>query len=72
PLTPKLTDFQKFELEKVPTISGPSSLRAKTFDGKEKLNFASYNFLGIMNSESVKEKAIETLRNYGVGTCGPP
>ena len=30
------------------------------------------NFLGLMNRESIKEKAITALRKYGVGSCGPP
>ncbi len=25
-----------------------------------------------MNREQIKEKAIEALRKYGVGSCGPP
>jgi serine palmitoyltransferase len=38
---------------------------------REKLNLASFDFLGLLNRESIKEKAIEALRKYGVGTCGP-
>lgn len=67
-----MTDFQKFELEKSVTFIGPVGLKVKGVDGRERLNFASFNFLGLMNTEVVKEKAIEALRTYGVGTCGPP
>lgn len=35
-------------------------------------NLASYNFYNFNASESIKEKAIQTLRTYGVGPCGPP
>jgi serine palmitoyltransferase len=71
PLVGPLTDWEREELEKKPIVTGQVGLKVKTLDGKERLNFASYNFLGIMNSESVKEKAIKALRTYGVGTCGP-
>lgn len=36
------------------------------------MNLASYNFYNLNASESIKEKAIQTLRTYGVGPCGPP
>jgi serine palmitoyltransferase len=35
-------------------------------------NLASYNFYNFNANEQVKEKAIQTLRTYGVGPCGPP
>lgn len=35
-------------------------------------NLASYNFYNLVANESLKEKAIQTLRTYGVGPCGPP
>ncbi|KAI0265363.1 serine palmitoyltransferase [Gloeopeniophorella convolvens] len=40
--------------------------------GKQVLNFASYNFTGLAGNETIKERAIETLRKYGLGSCGPP
>ncbi len=36
------------------------------------MNLASYNFTNLAEHENVKEKAIETLRSYGVGSCSPP
>jgi serine palmitoyltransferase len=33
---------------------------------------ASYNFYNLNANEQIKEKAIQTLRTYGVGPCGPP
>ncbi|RKO85134.1 pyridoxal phosphate-dependent transferase [Blyttiomyces helicus] len=71
PLVQPLTDFQQSELEKLPVIIGSVGGKPKFADGKERLNLASYNFLGLMNQEFVKEKAVEALRTYGVGTCGP-
>ncbi len=35
-------------------------------------NLASYNFYNLNANEQIKEKAIQTLRTYGVGPCGPP
>jgi serine palmitoyltransferase len=35
-------------------------------------NLASYNFYNFVGNETLKEKAIQTLRKYGVGPCGPP
>ncbi|KAI8824289.1 pyridoxal phosphate-dependent transferase [Fimicolochytrium jonesii] len=71
PLVVPPTEAQRLELEKIPIISGPSGPKVKLADGKEKLNLASFNFLGAMNQESTKEKAIAAVRKYGVGTCGP-
>ena len=35
-------------------------------------NLASYNYYNFIANETLKEKAIQTLRKYGVGPCGPP
>lgn len=35
-------------------------------------NLASYNFYNFVTNETLKERAIQTLRTYGVGPCGPP
>lgn len=40
--------------------------------GKIVLNLASTNFAGLAGNERIKEKAIECLKRYGVGSCGPP
>lgn len=39
---------------------------------KPLMNLATTNYLNLLSSEKIREKAIETLRNYGVGSCGPP
>ncbi|XP_076875751.1 serine palmitoyltransferase 1 [Brachyhypopomus gauderio] len=51
-------------------VSGPPSHRINV-NGKECINFASFNFLGLLDNERVKEKALASLKKYGVGTCGP-
>ena len=35
-------------------------------------NLASHNFYNLVANETLKEKAIQILRNYGVGPCSPP
>ncbi|XP_024117729.1 serine palmitoyltransferase 1 [Oryzias melastigma] len=51
-------------------VTGPPSHKI-IINGKECTNFASFNFLGLLDSERVKEKALASLKKYGVGTCGP-
>lgn len=38
---------------------------------KPVLNLASYNFTGLAGNEYITSRAIETLRRYGLGSCGP-
>ncbi|KAJ3014602.1 serine palmitoyltransferase component [Thoreauomyces humboldtii] len=71
PLVQPVTDAQRLELDKQPIICGPSGPKLRLADGKERLNLASFNFLGAMSQESTKEKAIAAVRKHGVGTCGP-
>jgi serine palmitoyltransferase len=40
--------------------------------GKAVLNLASYDLTGLAGNETIKVRAIETLRKYGVGSCGTP
>uniref|UniRef100_A0A3B4ZPK8 Serine palmitoyltransferase 1 n=1 Tax=Stegastes partitus TaxID=144197 RepID=A0A3B4ZPK8_9TELE len=51
-------------------VTGPPSHKI-VIDGKECINFASFNFLGLLDNKRVKEKALASLKKYGVGTCGP-
>ena len=50
----------------------PTGPRVKLSNGRTVTNLASYNFYNFVGNEIVKEKAIQTLRTYGVGPCGPP
>uniref|UniRef100_A0A8C1TDR0 Serine palmitoyltransferase 1 n=1 Tax=Cyprinus carpio TaxID=7962 RepID=A0A8C1TDR0_CYPCA len=49
-------------------VTGPPSHKI-IVNGKECINFASFNFLGLLDSERLK--ALLSLKKYGVGTCGP-
>lgn len=50
----------------------PTGSKVKLSNGRTVTNLASYNFYNFVGNEQVKEKAIQTLRTYGVGPCGPP
>ncbi|NXO03508.1 SPTC1 palmitoyltransferase, partial [Rhinopomastus cyanomelas] len=51
-------------------VSGPPT-HIITVNGNECINFASFNFLGLLDNEKVKSAAQASLKKYGVGTCGP-
>ncbi|KAI0127977.1 aminotransferase class I and II [Xylariales sp. AK1849] len=72
PLVQAQTPFEEAEAEKLPVIVGPSGPKSKLSNGKTVTNLASYNFYNFNANEQIKEKAIQTLRTYGVGPCGPP
>jgi serine palmitoyltransferase len=73
PLGQPLTDWEQHDLSAVPVIQGPNGPRPKLVStGKTVLNLASFNFTGLAGNETIKELAIETLRKYGLGSCGPP
>lgn len=41
-------------------------------NGKTVTNLASHNYYNLVSNDLIKERAIQILRNYGVGACGPP
>ena len=72
PLVPELTEMERVDLDRTPMIVGPSGPKVKLSTGKTVLNFASYNIFNFAQSDYLKDRAIATLRAYGVGPCGPP
>ncbi|XP_051182210.1 long chain base biosynthesis protein 1a isoform X2 [Lolium perenne] len=42
-----------------------------TIDGKEVVNFASANYLGLIGNEKITDSCVGSLEKYGVGSCGP-
>jgi serine palmitoyltransferase len=72
PLVAPLTTAEEAELDKMPVVVGPSGPKTKLANGRTVVNLASYNFYNLATHEAIKEKAIQTLRIYGVGPCGPP
>lgn len=73
PLCPVQTQMQKDFSERKTTIidSGPGSEGKISVGGKEFLNFASCNFLGLADSAELKKACTDTICKYGVGSCGP-
>ncbi|KAH7085353.1 pyridoxal phosphate-dependent transferase [Paraphoma chrysanthemicola] len=72
PLVAPPTTFEELDNEKRPVIVGPTGPKSKLSNGRTVTNLASYNFFNFVANETLKEKAIQTLRTYGVGPCGPP
>ncbi|OMJ15161.1 Serine palmitoyltransferase 1 [Smittium culicis] len=71
PLSLALTKDEQEVLDNTPVIDGPNGTIVTLTDGTTAVNFSCFDFLGFLSNPSVKEKAIDILRNYGVGTCGP-
>lgn len=73
PLVPPLTKYDEFNLKKTPVIIGAQSVKPKVAGyAKSLMNLATSNYLNLLAAEEIREKAITTLRGYGVGSCGPP
>ncbi|KAI0703052.1 serine palmitoyltransferase [Cytidiella melzeri] len=71
-LAAPLTEREQYELDNMPVIAGPTGPKPKLTNGKTVVNLASYNFTGLAGNEMIKEKSIEALEKYGLGSCGPP
>ncbi|KAK6448217.1 serine palmitoyltransferase [Trichoderma asperellum] len=72
PIVADRTAVEEIENERLPVIVGPTGPKVKLSNGRTAFNLASYNFYNFNSNEQIKEKAIQTLRTYGVGPCGPP
>jgi len=71
PLTQDLNPVEEAELAAVPVVAGANGPRPTLTNGKSVWNLASFNWTGLAGNEYIKQRAIETLRQYGTGTCGP-
>ncbi|KAH7243191.1 serine palmitoyltransferase component [Fusarium solani] len=72
PLVTEQTSFEVAESERLPVLVGPTGPKSKLSNGRTVTNLASYNFYNFNANDQIKEKAIQVLRTYGVGPCGPP
>ncbi|KAI0752652.1 serine palmitoyltransferase [Daedaleopsis nitida] len=72
PLGQPLTPEEQAHLASVPVIVGPTGPKPKLASGKTVINLASYNFTGLAGNEEIKSTAVDTLKKYGLGSCGPP
>ena len=72
PLVDELPEVDKETLASVPTIFGGNGTHVRLSPGgKTVLNLATTDWTGLVEDEQMKQTAIETLKEYGVGTCGP-
>jgi serine palmitoyltransferase len=73
PLGQPLDAKEQADLASVPVIAGPNGPKPKlASNGKSVINLASFNFTGLAGNEHIKSMAVDTLRKYGLGSCGPP
>ncbi|KIL66694.1 hypothetical protein M378DRAFT_74949 [Amanita muscaria Koide BX008] len=73
PLAQPLDDQTQHELDVLPIVAGGNGPKPKLVNtGKTVTNLTSLNFTGLAGNEFFKQRATETLRKYGLGSCGPP
>ncbi|XP_048141450.1 long chain base biosynthesis protein 1-like [Rhodamnia argentea] len=66
-LIPPLTEEMTFQPPVLESAAGPHAV----INGKEVVNFASANYLGLIGNEKLLESCTSALEKYGVGSCGP-
>ncbi|KAJ3788111.1 serine palmitoyltransferase [Lentinula aff. detonsa] len=72
PLSKPLDDVEAAELAAIPVVAGHNGPHPTLVNtGKPAINLASLNFTGLANNEHVKQRSLEAMRRYGVGSCGP-
>ncbi|KAE8010125.1 hypothetical protein FH972_006516 [Carpinus fangiana] len=67
PLIPPLTEEMQSEPPVLESAAGPHTV----VNGKEVVNFASANYLGLIGHEKLLASCTTALEKYGVGSCGP-
>ena len=72
PLAAEETEVERSENERRPVIVGPSGPKVKLGNGRTVVNMASYNHYNFANHPELTQKAVNTVRAYGVGPCSPP
>jgi serine palmitoyltransferase len=66
-LIPPITEEMRSETPVMESAAGPHTI----INGKEVVNFASANYLGLIGHEKLLESCTAALEKYGVGSCGP-
>ncbi|KAG8074284.1 hypothetical protein GUJ93_ZPchr0006g41675 [Zizania palustris] len=67
PLCPPVKEGARIDTPMLESAAGPHT----TIDGKEVVNFASANYLGLIGNEKIIDSCVGSLEKYGVGSCGP-
>ncbi|KAF6136249.1 hypothetical protein GIB67_001658 [Kingdonia uniflora] len=66
-LIPVITDDMKIQSPILETAAGTHTI----INGKDVVNFASANYLGLVGHHKLLESCTSALEKYGVGSCGP-
>ncbi|PON61888.1 Glycine dehydrogenase (decarboxylating) [Parasponia andersonii] len=66
-LIPPIKKEMQLEPPVLESAAGPHTI----VNGKEVVNFASANYLGLIGHEKLLESCTSALEKYGVGSCGP-
>ncbi|KAF7817478.1 long chain base biosynthesis protein 1 [Senna tora] len=66
-LIPRLSKEIQHEPPVLESAAGPHAI----VNGKEVVNFASANYLGLIGHEKILDSCSSSLEKYGVGSCGP-
>ena len=67
PLCPPIKERSHIDPPILESAAGPHT----TIEGKEVVNFASANYLGLIGNEKIIDSSVGSLEKYGVGSCGP-
>jgi len=67
PLCPPIKEGSRIDTPIIESAAGPHT----TIDGKEVVNFASANYLGLIGNEKIIDSCVGAVEKYGVGSCGP-
>ncbi|KAJ8761383.1 hypothetical protein K2173_001514 [Erythroxylum novogranatense] len=67
PLIPPIKEDMLYETPVLECAAGPHTI----VNGKDVLNFASANYLGLVGHEKILGSCTSALEKYGVGSCGP-
>lgn len=72
PLVPKLTEQEQHLSDSMLVIEEFDGHKVKLmYEQKPKLNFVTFDFLGMSLRDELKDGAKDTLNEYGCGSCGP-
>ncbi|WBW70546.1 serine palmitoyltransferase complex subunit [Schizosaccharomyces osmophilus] len=71
PLVSPLDEMEKLELNSL-TVLESTHISTKLTDGRSIINFSSFNFLGLAENKYINDATVRTIRECGLGACGPP
>ncbi|KAJ6375922.1 hypothetical protein OIU77_000815 [Salix suchowensis] len=66
-LIPPITDEMRYEPPVLESAAKPHTI----INGKDVVNFASANYLGLTGHEKQLDSSTSAMEKYGVGSCGP-